>query len=393
MKKLLSVILAAALLCVTAVTGFAEQPVSVEAEKAQLTAWLLDDEKTEFDFTATDMDSNLDWAMFTLASNGVDVKEKYAAYIENAVRENFNASTYPSDLARVYLAVAANDMDVTNIGGFDLKGALEKVDYSGQTFLSSLYAPLLAMHYTAVDAFPEAKKQEIVTRLLDCQLPDGGFPYCTVDGGYGVVSDTDTTAMVLQALAPYVKTDAAVASTTQKALAYLQTQQADSGAYMNFGTPTAESTAQVMMALTALGKNPLDAAYKTESGNTPLDGIKTFIAPNGGAFYFDYVTGAPKENAMSTYQVLQALVDYEIFTENGKTIFTIAQKPVEPPTAETTTEETTTEQPAVQETTTNAPAQENVPEIPKTGISHSAAPLAISMAAFGLALVYLKKHD
>lgn len=67
--------------------------------------------------------------------------------------------------------------------------------------------------------------------------------------------------MAVQALAPYYKTDDAVRAAVDKALDYLLTQQFDDGSfgYTAWGSKSGESTAQVILALCALGIDPTDA--------------------------------------------------------------------------------------------------------------------------------------
>ena len=101
------------------------------------------------------------------------------------------------------------------------RAALSSVDYTKQTYLSSLVFPLIAMNFRSDFGFSDEVKADIVKTILASQLSDGGFPYSTEDSGYGVTSDTDTTSMAVQALAPYYKTDDAVRAAVDKALDHL----------------------------------------------------------------------------------------------------------------------------------------------------------------------------
>ena len=63
------------------------------------------------------------------------------------------------------------------------------------------------------------------------------------------------TAMAIQALAPYYKTNETVKAAVDKALEALSALQRSDGGFGSWGTVNSESCAQVIVALTALGSN------------------------------------------------------------------------------------------------------------------------------------------
>ncbi|MBR7092821.1 MAG: terpene cyclase/mutase family protein, partial [Clostridia bacterium] len=91
---------------------------------------------------------------------------------------------------------------------------------------------------------------EVARSLLALQKQDGGW---AVMGNYG---DVDVTAMAIQALAPLYR-ESAVREAVDRALALLAAKQLDDGTFKSFGAANAESTAQVILALAALGRDPL----------------------------------------------------------------------------------------------------------------------------------------
>lgn len=125
-----------------------------------------------------------------------DVYPEYSEYINNAVKENY-ASLKPSDLARITLSVKAYGLDPENIGGKDLISALKSVDYSSQIYMSSITYPLMALNFAEENISAEMLDTMLKT-IIAGQQSDGGFTYCTVDMGYGISSDVDTTAMTVQ---------------------------------------------------------------------------------------------------------------------------------------------------------------------------------------------------
>ncbi len=370
MKKTISV-LTAILLTVSllAVSVFAAPAADT---KAMMVKWLQNNENTEFDYSDTAYADNLmDWTVFTLARDFAEVPAEYAAYIGEAVSNSYD-SLFPSDISRIVLSTTACGMDAKNIGGKDLLAALGSVDYASQIYLSSLAFPLMAMNFKADFKFEETVKETIVRTILAAQQPDGGWAYCAEDlYGYGIYTDPDNTAMAIQALAPYYETNAEVKAAVDSALVYLKAQIGDTGAVLSYGSPSGESTAQVVLALCALGIDPLSAGY-TVGGKTLLDGLYSFVTENGGALNYKSV-----EDPLTTYQVLQGLEAIERFQNGQSGVFTYDEAPEEDPvTPEQPTEPTT-------EKTESAPTPESV-EIPKTGgetVVGSAAVLMLGAAA------------
>ena len=168
------------------------------------------------------------------------------------------------------------------------------------------------------------------------------------------------------------------------------TQQFDDGSfgYTAWGSKSGESTAQVILALCALGIDPTDARF-VKNGKTPVDALKTYISENGGAWYLDYQSGKPVENALSTYQVLMGLEAYDRFVSGAPSIYTYDEKPQAPETTKpTTTPETTAPQ-------TTEPATENKEnvEIPKTGAVTVPVGAAVLLLGAAATVLFVKKDE
>ena len=146
---------------------------------------------------------------------------------------------------------------------------------------------------------PRFTREELINVLLDQRKSDGGW---AVMGLYG---DTDVTAMALQALAPYSEKDENVKAAVDGALAFLSAKQVDNGAFMGFGGgENPESTAQVVIALCALGIDPLQDARFIKNGFSALDGLQSFALEEGG---YCHQIGAPY-NATATMQSFMTAV-------------------------------------------------------------------------------------
>lgn len=144
--------------------------------------------------------------------------------------------------------------------------------------------------------------EEIIAVLLDLQLPDGGF---AVSGESG---DVDVTAMAVQALAPYYlmgdgENGGGLSASVEQALAFLSEKQLPGGDFESYGNANAESTAQVILALCALGKDPLTEEAFIKNGNTVYEGLMKYRSEDGS--FLHTLDGRP--NDMATSQAFYAL--------------------------------------------------------------------------------------
>lgn len=146
---------------------------------------------------------------------------------------------------------------------------------------------------------------QAVNYLKSRQQSDGGWEY--VPGGWGAGTDTNTTALALQAL---VAAGEPLTSTVITAgLGYLHTAQNNDGGFpydpdSSWGTASdANSTAYVLQALYATGQNL--AAWK--KGTPPADPLDFLLSLQleGGAFEWQAGSGA---NLMATQQAIPALL-------------------------------------------------------------------------------------
>ncbi|MBA3946418.1 MAG: terpene cyclase/mutase family protein [Herpetosiphonaceae bacterium] len=137
--------------------------------------------------------------------------------------------------------------------------------------------------------------------LKALQLPDGGWSF---DGSAATGSDTNTTALVLQALSVTEGGSAPVL----KGIAYLKAQQnADAGfpysQTSQYGHDSdANSTAYVIQGLLAAGE---DLQNWARNGKTPIDRLLAFQNKSGA---FRFQDTQPADNAGATYQAVPALL-------------------------------------------------------------------------------------
>ena len=263
-----------------------------------------------------------EWYILGLARSGRKVFDDYYKAIEKYVSENIDENgrldeKRATDNAKLVLVLSALDKDVTDVGGHDLLKALSDMDYVTQQGLSGAIYALLAFDCRGYD-IPSADKnveqtsrEGLVKYILDKQLKDGGWAYS------GDKAEPDMTAMALQALAAYYKTDAKVKEAADKAVTCLSKLQNTTGGYDSYGSANSESAAQVITALTALGIDPDNDARYGKNGASVLDSLCGFYVDGGG---FRHVSDG-KLDPTATAQGYYALAAYYRFAGSQTALY------------------------------------------------------------------------
>ena len=263
-----------------------------------------------------------EWYILGLARSGRKVSDDYYKAIEKYVSENIDENgrldeKRATDNAKLVLVLSALGRDVTDVGGHDLLQALSDMDYVTQQGLSGAIYALLAFDCRGYD-IPSADKnveqtsrEGLVKYILDKQLKDGGWAYS------GDKAEPDMTAMALQALAAYYKTDAKVKEAADKAVTCLSKLQNTTGGYDSYGSVNSESAAQVITALTALGIDPDNDARFVKNGASVLDSLCGFYVDGGG---FRHVSDG-KLDPTATAQGYYALAAYYRFAGSQTALY------------------------------------------------------------------------
>lgn len=254
-----------------------------------------------------------EWMVIGLARSGRKVSEGYYNNVVQYVKEHINEkeqlhNTKSTDNSRVILALTALGLDVTNVDGHNLLQGLNDMTYIKKQGINGPIWALIAFDsYDYEISGGDATRDSLISYILDKKLPGGGWTL------FGSNADPDMTAMALQALAPYYNEREDVKSAVDAALLRLSEMQTSTGGYGSWGTVNAESCAQVIVALTALGINPQTDVRFVKDGHSVLDALLTFYVDGG----FCHVMGG-KLNTMATEQGYYALVSYARL-KDGKT--------------------------------------------------------------------------
>ncbi len=195
----------------------------------------------------------------------------------------------------------------------------------GQQGIMSWVFGLHLLNNMPADDERDAMAAEAVEELLALQLTDGGWAL------NGTSSDTDVTAMTLQALAPYyIEADQVqsilhekddlkeeISGSVSKALPLLAERQQPAGDCTGFDGTSCESTAQVLLALSSLGLDQDTRSDFIHNGNSLLDGLMLYRQEDGS---YCHKTGGETNNK-STQQSLCALVGCMMLQEDAGTFY------------------------------------------------------------------------
>lgn len=272
-----------------------------------------------------------EWAVLGLARAGVELSDAYiqayygkvVAYVQKNMGadgvlvdpESHNPTV--TDNERIILALTAIGKDPANVGVKNLLAALQdrnimQVTNTSDTDINGLVFGLLALNsgnYTQDSYW-------LVQAILTQQNADGSW---SSSADTKPASDVDMTAMALQALAPYYNEggDATVNTAVDKALQWL------SAKYKGKGYTSAESCAQVVVALSALQLN----ANSDSSFVKTVDGASTSVLGDLLRYYlgegqgFKHAASGKTADQKATEQALYAMAAYERYCRRTKALY------------------------------------------------------------------------
>lgn len=272
-----------------------------------------------------------EWAVLGLARAGVALSDEYiqayygkvVAYVKANIGsdgvlvdpESHNPTV--TDNERIILALTAIGKDPANVGDKNLLAALQnrnimQVTNTSDTDINGLVFGLLALNsgnYTQDSYW-------LVQAILTQQNEDGSW---SSSADTKPVGDVDMTAMALQALAPYYNEgdDTTVNAAVDKALQWL------SAKYKGTGYTSAESCAQVVVALSALQLN----ANSDSSFVKTVDGAPTSVLGDLLRYYlgesqgFKHAASGKTADQKATEQALYAMAAYERYCRRTNALY------------------------------------------------------------------------
>lgn len=249
-----------------------------------------------------------------------EFKQGYFKNVYEYVKENGSATLHrskSSDNSRVILALTSLGYDVTDVAGYNLLEPLADYEYVIRQGINGAIWALIALD-SADYGIPvlagggtQVTRENLISHILDSQFENGGF---SMDGEN---IDVDITAMAVQALTPYYDGNETVKAAVDNALTLLSVIQNDDGSFGSNKTANAESTAQVVIALSGLKINPRTDDRFIKNGISVLSAMNGYYTGNGA---FAHTAGGDK-NQMSTEQAYLALVSYLRMNEEKTSIY------------------------------------------------------------------------
>lgn len=262
-----------------------------------------------------------DWTVFTLLRHGETLSNaQTGSYYDSVVEKvkewendpNLPDGPKPTDIAKISLALTMLEKDITDVDGVNLAEMMYNSTRLKEGSNELIWV-LLALDAANIQIPADAtwSRESMISALLEFQNENGFFGLFDNKAG-----DVDITAMALQPLARYQVTDAKVEAAVKKAVTWLKGAVKD-----DFGYGTPESTAQVLIALSALGIDPTvsDSGFGTVNMNM-ITSMMAYKCEDGG---FAHVLGNTT-NGMATTQVLEALDAYILFKENNVAYWDVA---------------------------------------------------------------------
>ncbi|MDG0794296.1 S-layer homology domain-containing protein [Cohnella ginsengisoli] len=272
-----------------------------------------------------------EWEAFALGRSGGGVPDAYLAELAAQVKAASGAYRKATDLERIVLAVRAAGGDPRAFAGYDLVAAVynhAKLTLQGAN--GPIFA-LLALDSGGYDVPASAlwTRAKLVDWLLALQNADGSFPLAAGEAG-----NADITAMALAALAPYangaedadagagavpISGSRSAATAIDRAIAYLSSVQLPDGGFKLERDENSETAAQVVIGLTAAGRDPAGAAF-LKAGGSLLDALLAYRTADGR---FAHAPGGASD-AIATEQAMLALVAYDRYTTGASGLYRIA---------------------------------------------------------------------
>ena len=254
-----------------------------------------------------------EWVLLTNCRLGLCTAkdaENYLAKLNDALKSD--PPKRATDYAKYTLVLTALGENPTEWNNINMLSELSDLDFAAKQGINGLAYALLAFDSKNYE-IPAAEKgkeqttrEKLISAILDAQLNDGGWAY------FGDVYEPDMTGIVLQALAPYYGKNFDVTNAVDRALKLLSENQNTDGTYTSYGEPNAENSAQIIIALSALGIDADKDARFIKGDSSVLDGLKAFwVSDNNG---FAHSLNGEK-NALSTIQSYEALCAYKLFSE------------------------------------------------------------------------------
>lgn len=308
MKKYIGILLVAVLLVVNITFINA-----ATHDKNQIITYLDEVSRYELEHVSNPSYGSLggEWTVIGLARYGTISDNYIAIYKTNLTNklkscEGVLSARKYTEYARVTIALTAIEENPENFAGYNLLKPLAELENVISQGANGILYTLIALDcgdYSVPEPDKSYKgekttREKLVRIIIDNQLEDGGWSLM------GTKSDTDITAITIQALAPYYNKEEKVKKAVNQGLDRLSELQQKDGGYKTGEFANCESTAQVLTSLSLMNVS-LDDSRFVKNGNTVIDGLMKYYKDGGFSHFAD-----GDVNQMATEQAMFSLVAY-----------------------------------------------------------------------------------
>lgn len=252
-----------------------------------------------------------EWAVMAMARNGNlsgEAKNNYLQNVYQKLRETngvLHTAKY-TEYSRVTLALTSIGISPTSVEGYNLLQPLANMKKVNRQGINGTIFALIAFDSNQYEipklegSGTQTTREGLIQTILSAEIPGGGWALM------GNQPDPDITAMTLQALAPYTQQQEVKEAVDRGVEMLAQLQDEEGGYISNAGYDSAknlESTAQVVIALSAIDVSLLNSEKFMKNGKTLLDEMLRFQVSDGS--FCHIIDGG--SNQMATEQGALAL--------------------------------------------------------------------------------------
>ena len=273
-----------------------------------------------------------EWAVMSVARGNVNATVWYDTYLNNTAAavaalngklDTTSSQRKHTEYERIILALTALGEDATKFKGsngtvYDLVAPLFDKTASGTYRVSeqgnngTVFA-LIALDSGSYykDATGNAAREAWIETLRANQHSNGAW---NIDSDH-LGDDVDTTAMAVQALAPYYSTNAKAKAMVDMALEWLSAEYKATG---NYGS--SESAAQVIVALSAMKIDAKTDSRFQYNGVSVLSNFLSYADETTGGFLHDKQPNSTV-NQMASEQAAYTLVAYDRYVKGSNRLY------------------------------------------------------------------------
>ena len=255
---------------------------------------------------------NGEWSVMVAARYGADVPEGwFDIYYDNLCdtlieNDGVLTKTKHSNYSRAVLTLTAIGKDPTDVAGYNLFDSYKDFEFVTNQGLPGAIFALIALDSAGYE--PEGiEREKFIEYILEQEYEIGGWAL------QGENPDVDITAQVIQAFAPYYGEDEKITAAVDRAVAVLSEVQKPDGGFFAWESENSQTTAQVGIALSAIGIDIRTDERFIKNGNWIGSYIMQYYLGEGR---FCHTLGMAYD-PMATDQCMQMFVSMELF-ENGE---------------------------------------------------------------------------